>query len=241
MANILSKTILRDWGGINVIANIDEGLEDVKVAVKYSDHGDDFLFVKTKDGKAYEYGWYVGRRDVFCPDYDELITSQNDWGFIRKPELYFAYDKRSRLSNEICFYVMRRFEDVNYRTKIDKSQYAQVKFNEYVDFMKEVYSRGITYHKEQDKRKIERYLKENGISTQENLEILHSVKFTSGKNGIDGTAGKRKAYRTNKVVGDHIGFIWYDGEILSLKDVKIKSYYDREYFERFDLSLNQFN
>ena len=45
MNNILSKTILRDWGGINVVANIDEKLEDIRVPVKYSDHGDEFLFL----------------------------------------------------------------------------------------------------------------------------------------------------------------------------------------------------
>ena len=43
MDNILSKIILRNWGGINVTADIDEKLKDIKVAVKYSDHGDDFL------------------------------------------------------------------------------------------------------------------------------------------------------------------------------------------------------
>ena len=242
MGNILQETILRDWGGFNVIADIDEKLEDIRVAVKYDDHGDEFLFIKTKDDKAYEYGWYINRRDVFCPDYDELIKSPNDYGFIRKPKLTYAYDKRCLLSNRIYHYVMDAFDNGHgfCVPRIDTPTYAQTKFDYYVRFMDDVYKKGVTYHNEKDKSFIERYLKDNNILTEENINKLNSVRFSSSENGIDGSAGKRKPYVDKVLRGDNIEFVWYNGEFLDLKKVKFKSYYDREYFERFDLYLNQF-
>ena len=241
MSNILSKTILRDWGGINVVADIDENLEDIRVAVKYSDHGDDFLFVKMKDCNAYEYGWYIGRRDTFCPDYDELIKTPNDFGFIRKPKLYCAYDKRCVLGNKIYRYVEGRFYNCfNMRTIKDDPRTAQWKFNSYVKFMKEIYEQRITYHKEKDEKTIRDYLTVNEILTQENLDKLSSVRFTSGENGIDGSAGKRNKYMDKELVGDRVEFIWYNGEFQDLDKLKTKYFYDRDHFKRFKLYINQF-
>ena len=241
MTNILSETILRNWDGINVIANIDEKLEDIMVAVKYSDHGDDFLFVKTKDGKMYEYGWYICRRDVICPDYDELIKSQDDWGFIRKPELFCAYDKRCVLGNKIYRFVSGEFYDyILMQTIRDDPSIAQWKFNYYVKFMGEIYDQRITYHKEEHKEMIRDYLTVNEILTQDNLDKLNGVKFTSGENGIDGTAGKRVRYAGNSLEGDRIKFVWYNGKYQDLSKLGINSYYDQGYFERFKLYLGQF-
>ena len=241
MANILSETILRNWDGINVIANIDEKLEDIMLAVKYSDHGDDFLFVKTMDSKMYEYGWYIGRRDVFCPDYDELIESPNNWGFIRKPELFCAYDKRCVLSNKIYWYVADRFYNRYYMKTIrDDPRTAQWKFDDFVRFMEKIYERRITYHKEDYEKRIIDYLTVNEILTKENLEKLHGVKFTSGENGIDGSAGKKKRYVDKVLEGDRVEFVWYNGGFRKFNSKQVKYYYDREYFERFKLYLSQF-
>lgn len=100
MENILNEIILGNWGGIRLNAKIDEDLKDVKLMIKYSDHGDDFLIVKIKN-EVYEYGWWLNRK--WEPEYDELINSQRDYGFVRKPELFCAFDKRCNLSNEILF------------------------------------------------------------------------------------------------------------------------------------------
>ena len=242
MDNILSKTILRNWEGINVVADIDERLEDIKVAVKYSDHGDEFLFVKMKDGNTYEYGWYIGRRDMLCPDYDDLIKSPDDWGFIRKPKLSCAYDKRCKLGNKIYWFVADRFYDrMAMRTIKDDPRTAQWKFDEYVRFMEKIYEQRITYHKENDEKIIRDYLTVNEILTQENLDKLNSVRFSSGENGIDGSAGKKKRYAGNVLEGDRVEFVWYNGEFLIWSSKLVVHHYDREYFERFQLYLNQFN
>ena len=246
MDNILSKIILRNWGGINVTADIDEKLKDIKVAVKYSDHGDDFLFVKTKDGNEYEYGWYIDRQDVFCPDYDELIKSPNDYGFIRKPRLIYAYDNKHVLSNEIFLYVKKNFvEDISfgsyrYPYEYDDTYIAQLKLDNYVEFMKDIYGRKITYHKNDDRQEIEYYLKKTGILTQENIDKLNSVRFSSSENEIDGSAGKVKRNVGKVLEGDRVEFVWYNGEFQELNNKQIRHYYDEDYFERFKLYLNQF-
>lgn len=246
MDNILSKTILKNWGGINVVADIDEKLEDIRVAVKYSDHGDDFLFVKMKDGNEYEYGWYIDRRDVFCPDYDDLIKTPNNCGFVRKPRLIYAYDNNCALSNEIFWYVEKNFvEDISFGSyrcpyKYDDPYTAQLKLDDYVEFMRDIYGRKITYHKNDDRTEIEYYLKKTGILTQDNINKLNSVRFSSSENGIDGSAGKKKRNIGKVLEGDRIEFVWYNGEFQKLNNKQVRHYYDEEYFERFKLYLNQF-
>ena len=194
-----------------------------------------------KDGKAYEYGWYIGRRDVFCPDYDDLIKSPNDWGFVRKPELSCAYDKRCELGNKIFWFVADRFYDrMSMRTIKDDPRTAQRKFDDYVRFMEKIYEQRITYHKENDEKTIRDYLTVNEILTQENLDQLSSVRFSSDENGIDGSAGKKKRYVDKVLEGDRVEFVWYNGEFRKLNSEQVRYYYDREYFERFKLYLNQF-
>lgn len=243
MTNILSETILGNWVDVTLKANIDEKIDDVKLAIKYSDHGDEFLLVRTNDGKTYEYGWWLNR--PMAPNYDELDRPYWSNFFIRKPKLFYAYDERSSLSNEISFYVNRKFKnDYGFmRPKRDTEIYAQVKFDEYIKFMNDIYSRGITYHKEGDKKFIEQYLKDNGILTEENLDKLHSVKFTTSVNGIDGIAGKTvwdDYWCDDRLHGDIIEFIFYKGKLRDISKIRMKYHYDEWGAEMFDLSLRQF-
>lgn len=57
-----------------VRANVEEDADDIVLAVCYEDHGDDFLYIRTKDGKEFKYGWYINR-----PFGDSK-------GFVRRPE-----------------------------------------------------------------------------------------------------------------------------------------------------------
>ena len=98
----------------------------------------------------------------------------------------------------------------------------------------------LNYHKENDEKTIRDYLTVNEILTQENLDKLNSVRFSSGENGIDGSAGKKKRYVDKVLEGDRVEFVWYNGEFRKLNSEQVRYYYDREYFERFKLYLNQF-
>lgn len=248
MENIKNEIILGNYGGIRVNASIDEKLEDVKLMIKYSDHGDDFLIVKTEDG-IYEYGWYLNRRPY--PDYDELIKQQyyKDW-FIRMPELYYAFDKNCRLSNEIFWeihshkgfwgYNTKRFVGDFYEPFKEESEtYAQIKFDRFIEFMDEVSERGITYNKSEEKKHLKNYLECNNILTEGNIKKLDAIKWSSRINGADGIAGKR-TYDFDRVDGDSISFIYYKGKFRDLNKVKMKHFDDSWGFEMFDLSLKQF-
>ena len=111
MKKDLSNVILNNWGGISVKADIDEKMEDIVLAIKYEDHGDDFLLIKTKDG-TYEYGWWLNRERDFYPKYDELYDGIYDWTklFIRRPYLFYRFDYECKLSNEIFLNFNNKFE-----------------------------------------------------------------------------------------------------------------------------------
>ena len=150
------------------------------------------------------------------------------------------------LSKEIFWYVKKKFvEDISFGSYIcpyeyDNTYIAQLKLDDYVEFMKDIYGRKITYHKNDDRQEIEYYLKKTGILTQENIDKLNSVKFSSSDNGIDGSAGKIKRNVGKVLEGDQIEFVWYNGKFQELNNKQIRHYYDEEYFERFKLYLNQF-
>lgn len=66
--------------------NIEENEDDIFIAVKYEDHGDEFLYVETIDDKRYEYGWYLNRPSF--PEYEDLLDKtaiRNP--FIRNPKI----------------------------------------------------------------------------------------------------------------------------------------------------------
>ena len=89
--------VLYGWDGANVLPEIEENPEDISVVVKYCDHGDEFLVIKTREGKTYEYGCYENR------PYGSLET------FVRKPHLYKQFDECSAISNKIYFYLLQHF------------------------------------------------------------------------------------------------------------------------------------
>ena len=145
------------------------------------------------------------------------------------------------MGNKIFWFVADRFYDrMSMRTIKDDPRTAQRKFDDYVRFMEKIYEQRITYHKENDEKTIRDYLTVNEILTQENLDQLNSVRFSSGENGIDGSAGKKKRYVDKALEGDRVEFVWYNGEFRKLNSEQVRYYYDREYFERFKLYLNQF-
>lgn len=240
--NILNEIILGNWGGIKLNAKIDEELKDVKLMIKYSDHGDEFLIVKTEN-EIYEYGWWLNRK--WQPEYDDLIKSQENYGFIRKPELFYAFDNRCEFSNKICWMKGKCFEDsYNYVKgyKQHSIEDAQRRFDRFIEYMhREIESAGIWYDLERYsyRRDLERYLKKHDILTEENIAKLDNVKWSSEINGSDGLAGK-KLYYGDRLYGDEIEFIYHKGKFLDLNKVKMKHSLDDWHYERFDLSLKQF-
>jgi hypothetical protein len=248
MDNILSKIILRNWGGIRLNANIDEELEDIDLAILYNDHGDDFLLIRTKDNTYYEYGWWLNRERHFYPKYDDLYNGTCDWKrwFVRRPELLHKIDNNSEFSNRIHREFYRCFEEsYNYIKgyKQHSTEDAQRRFNRFIEFMhREVESAGITYDKEEYdyKQKLKFYLEKHDIMTEENIAKLENVKWDSRVNGADGTSGKRSYKGKALLCGDSIEFIYHKGKKLNLNKVRMKWRTDSWGTDTFELSLKQF-
>lgn len=106
---------LTNWDGIKLKADVDENPDNIIAAVLYSDHGDSFLAIKTKEG-IFEYGWWLNR-----PGYDYDLLEENAWRnrdeFIKLPKLYGKLDKDSYVSNRIYSLIMtgenlKKLEDI---------------------------------------------------------------------------------------------------------------------------------
>ena len=73
----LTNLKLYAWHVGDVQANVEENINDIDLAVCYADHGDEFLYICTKDGEAFTYGWFINR--PFC-----ILDEADDW-VLRRP------------------------------------------------------------------------------------------------------------------------------------------------------------
>lgn len=239
MENTLNNLILGNWGGIRLKAEIDEKLEDIDLVIKYNDHGDEFLVVRS-NGNYYEYGWWLNRK--FQPEYDEVINSQGNCGFVRKPKLFHKFDNRCEFSNEIYWEFNRCFED-SYKYikgyKQHSTEDAQRRFDRFIEYMhREVESADIVYDNNDYKEKLVRYLEKHDISIEENIDKIEQVKWDNRINGADGIAGKKEC--DSYIYGDKIEFIFYKGKPLSWRKTKRRYRTDDFGFSTFSMSLDQF-
>lgn len=193
--NIYEK--LNSYDNITLKTNVDDEINNIDLVIKYNDHGDDFLLVRS-NGNIYEYGYWLNRYGY--PSYSELHNSNYDFGFVRKPELYYDYDERSSFSNEIYKHAKQNFiDDSSFDSdKVRKcitAYNAQGYFDDFIEYMNSyVPSRKIIYNfiYSTIKDDIIDFLKLNEIYTDENIEKFSNIKWTSKIDGFDGIAGKRK-------------------------------------------------
>lgn len=195
---------LSAWKGVCVCSQIDEKKEDVDKLAIYEDHGDDFVIVKTKDGKVYEYGYFKNLK--FPPTI-----------FVREPVLFRKEDSRATISNKIFFCIhgdhgMRFVDRMSYRINKDSETIANYKFHSLVRDMQGIYDSGVMYHHDGDKEIIKRYLKENGIDTEENTKLLEKMVFDTSYYGIDGIAGKIEIGDFKWIYGDRLKYAYSNGK-----------------------------
>lgn len=237
MINTLQNLILGNYDKIKVIPEIEEKIEDIDLMIKYTNYGDEYLVVRS-NGKYYEYGWWQAR--IGHPDYEALDKPWTDRYYIRKPKLYFKYDKKCELSNDIYWLFTEYIHDriLNRPLRKYSKERAQSDFDYYLWRMKEYTESGIIYHNDDDENEVIRYLEVNDIKTEDNLAKLEEIKFNSRIDGADGIAGKREIGCT--VSGDTIDFIFYKGEPVHWRKTKRKYHHDRFGFSVFTLDMKQF-
>lgn len=238
MINTLQKLILGNYDKIKVRPEIEEKIEDIDLVIKYTDHGDEFLVVRS-NGKYYEYGWWQNRYGH--PDYADLDKPWAENYYIRKPKLYFKEDYRHALSNELCRrkdYYITGEQYYNCPRKEYSRETAQYNFSMYLKEMQRAIESGITYHEDDDKDVLVKYLEVNDIKTEDNLNKLEEIKFSSRIDGADGIAGKREIGCA--ICGDTIDFIFYKGKSRHWRKTKRTYRHDRFGFSIFTLNMKQF-
>ena len=245
MNKLFENEILNNYGGFTVLADVEEAKDDVNLAIKYNDHGDDFIFVRTKDGKTFEYGLFVTRNGY--PDYWQLDQSWCQNYFVRKPKMYLKWDERSGLANEMFIHIKRELFDRDrffggpgdtIKKEYSKN-YAQRVFEGLLEYVEKQKSKGIRFNVNSDKNDIMRYLEANDILTQENMELLKASKFDTRINGADGIAGKSEV-RNDYVSGDSIERIIINGKEKDPSKISMKRTWDYYGVDGFGLSLGQF-
>lgn len=94
MSKSLEGIILKNWRSNDVIVELDESIDDIELAMKYEDHGDEFLLVRT-NGVYYEYGWFLNRPGY--PDYGSYEFKHSK-RFVKKP---FVANETERYAGKI--------------------------------------------------------------------------------------------------------------------------------------------
>ena len=209
------------YGDYVMKAEIEEKPEDIHLCIGYTDHGDEFIYVQTKDGCTYTYGFWCNRN--FQPDYDYLLKHPTE-DYVRLPKLFKAADRNSTLSNSI-------YRDFNYY--MDYSNYhsrswdpgrreweREYKFKHAVELFQEAASSGIKYDWEAKREIFFEYLKKYDMDTPDNLKIVEELPMSSRVNGFDGIAAK-KIWEEKTLYFDDLNFVIKDGVEMDTSQVAI--------------------
>ena len=222
----------------------DEELKDIDLAIKYHDHGDEFLYIRTYSKEQYVYGYWFDRPGL--SEFD--ITKNNgesDSSHIRRPILYKKPDVRSEMSNEVywatrsdCIGIM----DHTMCGPVIAGESAIRRLYNSLDEVKRIITKhpDTMYHLENYKKDFVQFIICNfPESTDKYIKDLDEIKWTSRVNGFDGIAGKRNA--DNDIYGDGIREILYRGRSFDINKVTYNvSHRDEFGSNTYHLNTNQF-
>lgn len=179
---------LNAWNNIVVKVVTDEDIEDMSWAAVIEDHGDEYLVVKMKDGRAYEYGCYANLKD------SQYYLSK----LVKQPELFKPLKGDENPAQEIYGLIHRRILTYGHNgpltcEKIVETPLAQHEFYCLLRELDEIFKTSdCQYFCDSYKNYVKQFLEVNGIATEKNLAKLESARWNSRIDGIDGYAGKEE-------------------------------------------------
>ena len=230
-------------------ANIEEKVEDIRLAIKYSDHGDDFIFISTKDGRHFMYSWFCNRPwDTRYCDIERWVGTENEklisdrQSYIRLPKLFKKEDYNCGLSNKLYSYLGYMSDRYAIGTRMIKEDEldARIHAGWYLEELEKAWNSGYCYDQSKYKEHVFEYLKINDILDKtvigeeiKFIDAFNSAHFTSKVDGWDGICGKKdlvhydengnKSYLPRTIVGDKIVWVIFNGKKVNwhaLKNVK---------------------
>lgn len=225
---------LHNWGGLTLNVITDEEIKDICLAIKYIDHGDDFLYIRTYSGEEYEYGYWLSRQDCWA-DFDPAKNNgESDDMFIRRPMLFKKPNDPS-ISNETIWYLNRVFgEEFSYKfreqTSVSEINAVLARIQHIIDEYPDT-----IYDIEDSRNKLLRIIEKSGL----NVKVLDKVKWNSRIGGFDGIAGKREGY--NILYGDTAISVLYRGKDFDIKKLTYSIDHEDEWGCRtYKLNTKQF-
>lgn len=235
------RETLKDYRGVLVDVTTDEEIGDILVAIKYHDHGDEFLYVKTYSGEEYEYGYYLNRCDC-CYNFDITKNSgESDGIFIRRPIMF--YDMTPRKVVDASNNVFRIVHDdchgmTNWMTTltVEKRSNAECILNTFIRTVENVIESKVYYNFEHHKELVKEFVILNGLG-EEALDRIEKIKWTI--EGLAGIAGKQKGMAC-RLYMDGIISVLYRGKRFDDKIHLKHEGWDYWGYDRYSLSLRQF-
>lgn len=195
---------IKDYHGNEYLVNLEEDEKDIFWAVKYEDHGDEFVLVCTNDNKVYCYGYWEDRYHFgssirkYRPFAKKTSWNQNP--FLDKYGLSLTWDIEYAINH--C----------RYPGDFLKSTYQSM-FNDVVKNLITAYNTGYEYNWIGYKDDIKKFLEVNDINTEKNLSALENAPWTSFR--IDdclGIAAKEDWSNRANFSCDDILFIFYKNQ-----------------------------
>lgn len=239
---------LAAWGGYTLKIDLIDKEEDIVLMLKYSNHGDEYLITKNKNGDCYEYGMYYNLK-YYWKDNPDII---------RPVDLYCEDDEHAAMSNERRRFWHYTLYEKKYRgpndwwgheemIKTDLTEYAQMLFDEVIEYQEDMFNKGIYYREGDYREDCLKFLKLNGIATDENIAIVEKTHWNSKQNGCDGICEIRRMNPDGRIYFDedfnsiHIEYCIYKGKERDISKLKTRvEDYDEWGISTYSISLKQF-
>ena len=201
------KTVqkIEDYHGNSYLVNLEEDEKDIFWAVKYKDHGDDFVLVCTNDDKIYCYGWWEDRYH-----FDSSIRKHKL--FAKKTTPYRNPFKGSHgvgITWNLEYIINNYLSENNKPSKV----FCQRTFNEVIENLIFAFDTGYEYDWTEYKDGIKKFLEVNDLDTEKNLSALEKAPWTSLRiDGCIGIAAKEDWSTKTSFVCDRILSVFYDNQ-----------------------------
>jgi hypothetical protein len=239
------RETLKNYGGFAVDVTTDEEIGDILVAIKYHDHGDEFLYVKTYSGEEYEYGYYLNRKDCWVNFDITKNSGESDRDFIRRPIMNV-----DMTSNKVVDASNKVFRDVNNDRLgmidwmsccsprcVSKRFNADYILKKLIQDVNSVIESNVFCDFKKYKEIAEAFATLNELGEWA-FELIDNTKWSNNEDTI-GIAGKRKGF--NRLYGDGLISVLYRGKNYDIKKVTYKREFVDEWgYPTYSLSTRQF-
>lgn len=233
---------LKSWGGLTLSAITDEDMKDICLAIKYHDHGDEFLFVRTYSGERYTYGYWLDRVTCVSDFSEETNDGRSDRWFLKRPILFRKPDHRCNITNKACFAIgderMGIHNEYSSMRKCENEKDALRRFNYALNALKGVMTiadiGNIYYRFEHYVDDIVTFAAINNID-KDYVNEATKGKWNSSVNGFDGLAGKKEAGKI--IYADGISCVLYRGREFNVRKLRKRTCHYDEWGER-TISVN---